>query len=154
MKFVTILMLMIFMGCATKKSVDASRVYAESKIFMGALRATRATTDSSQIKVIIERHFWAEGKLKEGLTPSPLDGENGWRCIFVDAKGKTLKEVVIPNPLKQDREYYTSDGKLERKRLELETASFVIRTAITNDLYAIKIVDVNHKMIATIPLTP
>jgi hypothetical protein len=146
----------MFTACAVNRNSDTQNEHFNSKIFMGVLRATRSDTDTAVVTITLERYFWAAGKLKSDmaltndLAPSP----DHWSCLFLDAKGRTLKEVVVSNPLKPHHEYASADGKLESKTLSVETASFVVRTEITDNLQTIRIVGDNNQLIGTLTLKP
>ncbi|NQU51693.1 MAG: hypothetical protein HQ522_04050 [Bacteroidetes bacterium] len=79
------------------------------------------------------------GKLKTISQQTTSINPGDLKCIFLDKNGQILSEITIPNPLKNQLEYFDENGKGGRKEVILKENTFHIRTQLQNEMFSIKI---------------
>lgn len=92
-----------------------------------------------------------DGKLKRGM-PSELNIKEYLLFEFQDSEGQTLTTVASENPLSRSVEVANDQGKFERKQVDLDKVSLVLRIQFNTKMTRVKISDNAGKELSLLPL--
>lgn len=137
MKSIYVFLLMVSMSACTslKKSVEKKNTVdhsikenkdlIESKIIFLNYKATKGVGKIGRVSLI--NKIITKGNLKKNIRIINNKTKGDFLCFQLDQNSLPLDSLQIPNPLIKNIEYVQSSGRLGRKRIELDSATFNVR---------------------------
>lgn len=149
-KNLSIVFLLLFIGCAPRLSIPAveekNTVFLQPRMIFLTLEVEKTATGPS-FKII--SHKIADGRLKRPL-PSDLDVPNHFKLVFRNEREVQIGKIAVEDPLTRSVEVPEPGGTFKRQRLDLEKASFTVRMDYTESIKSIAIYDAENVLISTL----
>jgi len=135
--FVLILLLILTIGCKSKKEIITPNPIEEIKnpdtpqmIFINfMIRADETNKISAHLinKIIVDGTFKDKGNKNETFKSGDLV------CNQLNQISKTIESQNIKNPLIKNVEYVNDNGEFERKEIKLDSAEISLRLQLNPD---------------------
>ncbi len=92
-----------------------------------------------------------DGKIKRHL-PETLHLPRYLNFEFKDQQGNTLMQVASENPLSRNMEIADENGKIQRRQINLDKASLVLRIQFNKQMTNLKVTRSSGELLSVIPL--
>ncbi|MEM1134526.1 MAG: hypothetical protein AAGI07_01715 [Bacteroidota bacterium] len=131
----------LFGACRTAKQNPTDFTQTEQQdegvIFL-SFKIFKDSTLKEQVELI--NKIWTSGTLKEKRGVKKKATEEMVEIFFFDEEKNLLKSVILENPLHAHMEYFSPEGKISTKKVDLKEAFLTIRTALSLDAAYVRVV--------------
>lgn len=119
-------------GCRNVKATSSKG--ENTRILFVSLKVIKNATGALNFSLL--DYVWAEGTLKSdfGIDSKKIINEETLVFEFFNSNEKLSRTYYLKSPLYNDVEFYSEDGKIERKEMSLPSTTFVIRLQLPNDI--------------------
>ena len=129
-------------GCSAKRGIPSADPQTAPDIESGILFLSLNVKEDSlgTTTITLLNQNWVAGSFKE-IGRQPSNNNNALEFTFLDSHQRVLKKVSVEHPLKTSVEAVSSNGTLERKKVNLKEAALNIRTNVQRSLTHITVSD-------------
>ncbi|MEM9300297.1 MAG: hypothetical protein AAGA64_18210 [Bacteroidota bacterium] len=140
-------------SCKSGKNIQRSETKSNSFIEIAFLSFDIYEKADEELTVDLTNLNWVEGKIKEHHNQiTGLSKDTDLDLEFLDGKKNKVKTVFVQNPLNPTLEYFSENGKISKKSVRLEKASFSMRTMLPRNVKYIRINYIDGNEISLIKL--
>jgi len=152
-KNIYLLILFIFISCASKKNTVAETTTQEAhpKLIFLNYTLTKDNKDGKRISLI--NKIITEGKLKTIPNTYPKTGAvHDLICMQLDKHSNEITHITIENPLSKIIEYINDSLRFENRKVELKNAQFSLRLQLNSKTKFILISEIIDTLQQTNPI--
>lgn len=152
-QFIALILLVALTACnsqiARNSVVPVSLIHPKKNQLLFLSLELKKTDEGMALSVLDKK--LVDGKLRRPL-PAELNTAEYLIFEFQDQQGNTQTQVATENPLSRTVEVADENGKLQRRQIDLDKASLVLRIQFNKKMTNLKVTRSSGESLSIIPL--